>query len=179
MTATAELAVLHGDEHGHDTGGEGGAFARELGAWLRLHRELRGLSLTDVERLSDGRFNRQTLQSYEAGTRAVPAETLTTLARFYSVPVTQLLPDCGPGRRRVPALSEMQLGLLAVLDGDAPRGWFTYDELAALLPSRNAEGISKTARSLERLGLADGAGVDRVRITEAGRKVVAANGTSR
>lgn len=89
MTATVDVAAAHGGSRSNAAH----AFNRELGAWLRLHRELRGLSLPAVERMSRGRFLATTLRSYEAADRAIGPETLAALAGFYGVPVAELLPD--------------------------------------------------------------------------------------
>jgi hypothetical protein len=68
-------------------------FARELGAGLRALRTGRGLSLEQVHTASGHRWKATTLRSWEAGTRAIRAEDLDGLARFYRVPVADLIPD--------------------------------------------------------------------------------------
>lgn len=86
MTATAELPAAHRGSRGQ------GQFSRELGEWLRITRRRLGLSLLDVEQQSGGRFKTATLRSWETAAREMPVEKLASLAEFYGVPVTALLP---------------------------------------------------------------------------------------
>jgi transcriptional regulator with XRE-family HTH domain len=69
------------------------AYQRRLGAQLRAVRRARGLRLQDVEARSGGRFKAVVVGSYERGDRAVAAHRLAALARFYDVPLEDLLPD--------------------------------------------------------------------------------------
>jgi transcriptional regulator with XRE-family HTH domain len=64
-----------------------------LGERLRAIRRSQGLRLQDVEINSDGRFKAVVVGSYERGDRAVAAHKLASLAAFYGVPVTEVLPD--------------------------------------------------------------------------------------
>lgn len=64
-----------------------------LGERLRAIRRTQGLRLQDVEINSEGRFKAVVVGSYERGDRAVAAHRLASLAEFYGVPLTEVLPD--------------------------------------------------------------------------------------
>ena len=55
------------------------------------------LSLHDVEDRSESEFKASVLGAYERGERAISVPRLQRLARFYGVPVDQLLPSEGEG----------------------------------------------------------------------------------
>ena len=63
-----------------------------VGERLRAIRRQKGLSLHDVEARSELEFKASVLGAYERGERAISVPRLERLARFYSVPVDQLLP---------------------------------------------------------------------------------------
>ena len=65
---------------------------RHVGERLRAIRRQKGLSLHDVEARSDQEFKASVLGAYERGERAISVPRLQRLARFYNVPVDQLLP---------------------------------------------------------------------------------------
>jgi transcriptional regulator with XRE-family HTH domain len=67
-------------------------YAVKVGARLRAIRKQQRLSLQDVEASSDHEFKASVLGAYERGERAISVPRLQRLARFYSVPVDQLLP---------------------------------------------------------------------------------------
>src|SRR5689334_23836215 len=79
---------------------ETGAYAGKVGGRLRAIRRQKRLSLQDVEASSVQEFKASVLGAYERGERAISVPRLQRLARFYSVPVDQLLPrdddDHGP-----------------------------------------------------------------------------------
>jgi transcriptional regulator with XRE-family HTH domain len=76
---------------------EGGAYAGKVGTRLRAIRRQKRLSLQDVEASSNQEFKASVLGAYERGERAISVPRLQRLARFYRVPVDQLLPgDDGP-----------------------------------------------------------------------------------
>jgi transcriptional regulator with XRE-family HTH domain len=83
-----------------DTNGEAeasGAYAGRVGGRLRAIRRQKRLSLQDVEATSNLEFKASVLGAYERGERAISVPRLQRLARFYRVPVDQLLPgDDGP-----------------------------------------------------------------------------------
>jgi transcriptional regulator with XRE-family HTH domain len=72
-------------------------YARQVGERLRNIRRQQGQSLQAVEAVSDREFKASVLGAYERGERIISVLRLQRLARFYSVPVDQLLPrDNGP-----------------------------------------------------------------------------------
>src|ERR1700682_353952 len=72
-------------------------YGRKVGERLRAIRRQKGLSLQDVEAASRQEFKASVLGAYERGERAISVPRLQRLARFYNVPVDQLLPrDLGP-----------------------------------------------------------------------------------
>lgn len=76
---------------------EAGAYAGKVGTRLRAIRRQKRLSLQDVEATSGLEFKASVLGAYERGERAISVPRLQRLARFYRVPVDQLLPgDDGP-----------------------------------------------------------------------------------
>jgi transcriptional regulator with XRE-family HTH domain len=80
----------------HDTDANG-AYASKVGTRLRAIRRQKRLSLQDVEASSNQEFKASVLGAYERGERAISVPRLQRLARFYRVPVDQLLPgDDGP-----------------------------------------------------------------------------------
>lgn len=93
-------------DEGHEAGGErhdGGAAARALGERLRWVRTQQHRSLQDVEELSEGELKASVLGAYERGERAVSVVRLRSLATFYRVPVTELLPSDRARERPAPA----------------------------------------------------------------------------
>src|SRR5256885_1822666 len=67
-------------------------YGRKVGERLRAIRRQKGLSLQDVESGSQQEFKASVLGAYERGERAISVPRLQRLARFYAVPVDQLLP---------------------------------------------------------------------------------------
>jgi transcriptional regulator with XRE-family HTH domain len=67
-------------------------YARRVGERLRLIRKQKGLSLQEVEASSEQEFKASVLGAYERGERAISVPRLQRLAKFYAVPVDQLLP---------------------------------------------------------------------------------------
>jgi transcriptional regulator with XRE-family HTH domain len=67
-------------------------YGRRVGERLRAIRRQKGLSLQDVEAASHQEFKASVLGAYERGERAISVPRLERLAKFYSVPVDQLLP---------------------------------------------------------------------------------------
>lgn len=68
-------------------------YQRRLGERLRSIRTQQDLTLQDVEERSGGRWKAVVVGSYERGDRAVSLAKLAELARFYGVPVAELLPE--------------------------------------------------------------------------------------
>jgi transcriptional regulator with XRE-family HTH domain len=67
-------------------------YAVKVGARLRAIRKQKRFSLQDVEASSEQEFKASVLGAYERGERAISVPRLQRLARFYNVPVDQLLP---------------------------------------------------------------------------------------
>jgi transcriptional regulator with XRE-family HTH domain len=67
-------------------------YAVKVGGRLRAIRKQKRLSLQDVEATSEQEFKASVLGAYERGERAISVPRLQRLARFYAVPVDQLLP---------------------------------------------------------------------------------------
>jgi transcriptional regulator with XRE-family HTH domain len=73
-------------------------YGQRVGERLRAIRRQKRMSLQDVEAESTEEFKASVLGAYERGERAISVPRLQRLARFYNVPVDQLLPrDDGPG----------------------------------------------------------------------------------
>lgn len=79
------------------------SYARRVGERLRSVRRQQRLSLHGVEAASGQEFRASVLGAYERGERAISVPRLQRLAKFYNVPVDQLLPrdlDDEPGWSR-------------------------------------------------------------------------------
>ena len=95
------------------------SYGRKVGERLRAIRRQKRLSLQDVEAASNQEFKASVLGAYERGERAISVPRLQRLARFYKVPVDQLLPhddgpDFGPDGT-TPETPEERLGAAASL----------------------------------------------------------------
>jgi len=79
-------------------------YSQRVGERLRAIRRQKRLSLQEVEASSTQEFKASVLGAYERGERAISVPRLQRLARFYNVPVDQLLPaDIGPSFGLAPA----------------------------------------------------------------------------
>jgi len=96
-----------------------GGYARRVGERLRAIRKQKGLSLQEVESASSQEFKASVLGAYERGERAISVPRLQRLARFYNVPVDQLLPRDA---------SEIDLTDSAVA-ADTERSWDGSDKI--------------------------------------------------
>ncbi len=74
------------------SGGPSRLYAQEVGQRLRAIRRQKGLSLQEVEAVSEHEFKASVLGAYERGERVISVPRLQRLAQLYSVPVDQLLP---------------------------------------------------------------------------------------
>lgn len=70
----------------------GATYNQLAGARLRSIRRQKGLSLQDVQRLSEGEFKAAVVGAYERGERSLSLPRLQRLAQFFKVPVSQFLP---------------------------------------------------------------------------------------
>ena len=68
-------------------------YSRKVGARLRSLRKQRGLTLQQVEVLSNKRLKGSLLAAYERGDRNISVTRLHQIATLYSIPVNQLLPE--------------------------------------------------------------------------------------
>ena len=75
-----------------DDGATGAEYNRRIGGRLRDIRRQKRLTLQDVEANSGAEFKASVLGAYERGERAISVPRLERLARFYAVPIDQLLP---------------------------------------------------------------------------------------
>ncbi len=75
-----------------------------VGAMLRSIRKQRGLSLQDVQRLSEGEFKAAVVGAYERGERSLSLPRLYRLSRFFQVPISQFLPQEEEGERTMEPL---------------------------------------------------------------------------
>ncbi|MDG2029199.1 MAG: transcriptional regulator [Acidimicrobiales bacterium] len=79
-------------------------YSKSVGERLRAIRRQKRLSLQEVEAASTQEFKASVLGAYERGERAISVPRLQRLARFYNVPVDQLLPgDVSPSFGLAPA----------------------------------------------------------------------------
>jgi transcriptional regulator with XRE-family HTH domain len=67
-------------------------YNEEVGNRLRSIRKQRGLSLQEVQRQSEREFKAAVLGAYERGERSLSMPRLQRLAKFFGVPVGQMLP---------------------------------------------------------------------------------------
>jgi transcriptional regulator with XRE-family HTH domain len=72
---------------------KGDDYARAVGESLRSIRMQKGMSLHDVQEASTGRWKAAVVGAYERGDRNVTIARLAELAQFYSVPVSEILPE--------------------------------------------------------------------------------------
>jgi transcriptional regulator with XRE-family HTH domain len=86
-------------------------YQQRLGDRLRAIRQQQGLTLQQVEDVSEGRWKAVVVGSYERGDRAVSVAKLSELSEFYNVPVSELLPKDGSGIS-LPATTEVSKVIL-------------------------------------------------------------------
>lgn len=67
-------------------------FNLALGARLRAARRRRGLSLTEVEKVSNREFSASAVGAYERGDRTISVPRLARLAGIYEVTIQSLIP---------------------------------------------------------------------------------------
>jgi transcriptional regulator with XRE-family HTH domain len=70
----------------------------QLGRRLRALRLERGMSLLDVERISDGELKGVVVGSYERGDRNVSITRLCEIAEFYGVEIADLVAEAANGQ---------------------------------------------------------------------------------
>jgi hypothetical protein len=79
-------------------------YNERVGARLRSIRKQRGLSLQDVQRLSEGEFKAAVVGAYERGERSLSVPRLQRLSEFFQVPIAQFLPPEDDGERTLQPL---------------------------------------------------------------------------
>ena len=77
---------------GEEMDAESLSYSGLVGDRLRAVRVQQRMSLQAVEAASDSEFKASVLGAYERGERAISVPRLYRLAKFYNVPVSQLLP---------------------------------------------------------------------------------------
>jgi transcriptional regulator with XRE-family HTH domain len=112
-------------------------YSQQLGDRLRRLRKQQRLSLFDVEQQSNQEFKASVLGAYERGERVVSVPRLDRLARFYGIPVEQLL------RRETGAPASTP-----VPDGADVRLTIDVAKLARL-PGPSFEALTRYLRSIQ------------------------------
>src|SRR5439155_15846971 len=96
---------------GMSQNGDSLGYRKEVGRRLGDIRRQRKLSLEDVEAESRKEFKASVLGAYERGERAISVPRLQRLARFYGVPVDQLLPVVEEPPAQVPVEEPVTIDL--------------------------------------------------------------------
>jgi transcriptional regulator with XRE-family HTH domain len=122
----------------------GSAYARRVGERLRAIRKQKDLSLQDVEIASGEEFKASVLGAYERGERAISVPRLQRLARFYAVPVDQLLPNDAPAS--VPDVVDLPPGD----EIERPRPVFSEHEPRIRIDLQRLDDIESPERELLR-----------------------------
>jgi transcriptional regulator with XRE-family HTH domain len=101
-------------------------YAQAVGERLRNVRCQKALSLHDVEVTSHDEFKASVLGAYERGERSISVPRLQRLARFYGVPVDQMLPrddgdeTCLDSHAPATAPGKVRIDLVRLLEADCP-----------------------------------------------------------
>jgi len=64
---------------------------KDINNSIRAVRKSKGLTLREVDKLSNGRFHNITLGTWERGDRAISLSQALDLADFYEIPLAELL----------------------------------------------------------------------------------------
>lgn len=132
-------------------------YPRRVGARLRNLRRLRGLTLQQIEVLSNKHLKGSLLAAYERGDRNVSVARLHQIATLYNVPVSELLPEEGepPPQPSIPARLAVDLQRLRSLP--ARQGAILTRHVMELQRQRSdyeTDVITFRAEDLERLAAA-------------------------
>jgi transcriptional regulator with XRE-family HTH domain len=122
------------------------AYARSVGARLRVVRKQMRLSLQAVEAMSEQEFKASVLGAYERGERAISVPRLQRLAKLYDVPVDQLLPHDDVDEDRWGGKAPETQG--ASLNNRALRAWDGNEKITIDLAKLNS--VSGPERDLLR-----------------------------
>lgn len=122
-------------------------YGRKVGDRLRAIRKQKRLSLQDVEATSEQEFKASVLGAYERGERAISVPRLQRLARFYRVPVDQLLPYDEDGPMPAADGDDVAEGSRRSADPEGP----TKLDIARLedLDGTEAETLSRYVRMIQ------------------------------
>ena len=129
-----------------------GVYATKVGTRLRAIRRQKGLSLQEVESSSDQEFKASVLGAYERGERAISVPRLQRLARFYRVPVDQLLPgDDGPDFGPRPGDGDLVIDLTEVRPSARGEERSVKIDLAAMegIDGTESEMLSRYLRMIQ------------------------------
>jgi transcriptional regulator with XRE-family HTH domain len=125
-------------------------YARRVGERLRLIRKQKGLSLQEVEASSSQEFKASVLGAYERGERAISVPRLQRLAKFYAVPVDQLLPQDADG---YPQLRDEDVIDLTATDPETgeptpPRGIRRFEDERVSIDLTRLQAIAAEEREM-------------------------------
>ncbi len=164
MTASPDPAPArsdHLDDHVEDA-----PYARALGERLRRVRGQQGRSLHDVEASSGGELKASVVGAYERGERALSIGRLQTIADFYRVPITELLPTTGRQRSAHGADADVVIDL-AALERQRERRPALARYVASIQAKRgdhNGRVLTVRASDLETLSAVIGATASELRL---------------
>ncbi len=93
------------------------SYSKKVGARLRSIRKQKGLTLQQVEVLSNKRLKGSLLAAYERGDRNISVTRLQQISRLYATPIQELLPENGslPEEGQAPVRVSIDLEQLATL----------------------------------------------------------------
>jgi transcriptional regulator with XRE-family HTH domain len=125
-------------------------YARRVGERLRLIRKQKGLSLQEVESSSTQEFKASVLGAYERGERAISVPRLQRLAKFYNVPVDQLLPQDVDefGGRRDDELIDLTAEGTDATEATPPRGVRRYDDDKVSIDLTRLQAVTAQEREM-------------------------------
>ena len=143
------------------------AYRRQVGERIRQIRRQKRLSLQDVEARSDAEFKASVLGAYERGERAISVPRLHRMARFYDVPVDQLLPveedDPGVSSDGSAAAQKVIIDLVKLREAEGPEAEMVTRYLTIIQVKRqdfNGRVLTIRRDDLQALAAILGAGVE-------------------
>ena len=139
-----------------------------LGDHLRRIRRQQGMSLADVEVRSGGTWKAVVVGAYERGDRSITVGRLESLARFYEVPIADLLP--APAHRAGPdAEPRITLDLQRLADAYRANGGVGIEAIARFANhvrrvrgDHNGRVLTLRTADLVTVALAAGSNADRL-----------------
>jgi transcriptional regulator with XRE-family HTH domain len=145
-----------------------------LGDRLRRIRRQQGLSLADVEERSGGEWKAVVVGAYERGDRSVSIGRLAGLARFYGVPLSELLP-AATAAAGADAAERVVIDLAALEAQSAPAAAAIaryVDRIRRMRGDHNGRVLTVRGGDLENLALIAGADPERLMAELRARGVV-------